>query len=218
MAAKLETQTARQSCGGCRPLLTLPNYLLLGLTTSMMNGLWVQLLLANAAAALYLLPSPAVRSHRLATSRPQHRTVPPRMLTQLADEAAYRELVANTRGSDRLVMVEFAGAQCRACHKMAPKLAQLSRGWPGVDFYQILVEENVDFFKSIGVERAPSFQIVSGQAGTGEELFACGPSKIPLIREKLLQHGSHRQSHQRLRRLGARLSGWCRMPSLGASA
>ena len=174
--------------------------------------------MANAAAALHLLPSPAVRAHRLATPRPQHRTVPPRMLTQLADEAAYRELVANTRGSDRLVMVEFAGAQCRACHKMAPKLAQLARGWPGVDFYQILVEENVDFFKSIGVDRAPSFQIVTGQAGTGEELFACGPSKIPLIREKLLQHGSHRQSHQRLRRFGARLSGWCRMPSLGASA
>ena len=190
------------------------------LTTSMMKNGAAQLclLLANAAAALHLLPSPAVRSHRFATPRPQHRTVPPRMLTQLADETAYRELVANTQGSDRLVMVEFAGAECRACQKMAPKLAQLARGWPGVDFYQILVEENVDFFKSIGVERAPSFQIVSGQAGTGEELFACGPSKIPLIREKLLQHGSHRQSHQRLRRLGARLSGWCRMPSLGASA
>jgi thiol-disulfide isomerase/thioredoxin len=189
---------------------------LLGLNDDQLMKLLTQLLLANAAAALHLLPTP-VRSHRLAT--PRHRTVPPRMLTQLADEAEYRELVANTRGSDRVVMVEFAGAKCRACHKMAPKLAQLDRGWPGVDFYQILVEENVDFFKSIGVERAPSFQIVSGQAGTGEELFACGPSKIPLIREKLLQHGSHRQSHQRLRRFGARLSGWwCRIPSLGASA
>ena len=188
------------------------------LTTSMMKNGAAQLclLLANAAAALHLLPSPAVRSHRFATPRPQHRTVPPRMLTQLADETAYRELVANTQGSDRLVMVEFAGAECRACQKMAPKLAQLARGWPGVDFYQILVEENVDFFKSIGVERAPSFQIVS--AGTVEELFACGPSKIPLIREKLLQHGSHRQSHQRLRRLSARLRGWGRMPSLGSSA
>ena len=188
------------------------------MTTSMMKNGAAQLclLLANAAAALHLLPSPAVRSHRFATPRPQHRTVPPRMLTQLADETAYRELVANTQGSDRLVMVEFAGAECRACQKMAPKLAQLARGWPGVDFYQILVEENVDFFKSIGVERAPSFQIVS--AGTVEELFACGPSKIPLIREKLLQHGSHRQSHQRLRRLSARLRGWGRMPSLGSSA
>ena len=192
------------------------------------NGrLLVQLLLLNAAAALHLLPSPACR-HRLATPtprtlaqlatpRPQRRTVPPQMLlTQLADEAAYRELVASTRGSDRLVMVEFAGAECRACQRMAPKLVQLARGWPGVEFYHINVETNIDFFKSIGVRRAPSFQIVSG--GTVEELFACGPSKIPLLREKLLQHGSHRQSHQRLRRLSARLRGWCRMPSLGAPA
>lgn len=138
------------------------------------------------------------------------------LLTQLADEAAYRELVASTRGSDRLVMVEFAGAECRACQRMAPKLLQLARGWPGVEFYRINVETNIDFFKSIGVKRAPSFQIVSG--GTVEELFACGPSKIVLLREKLLQHGSHRQSHQRLRRLSARLRGWCRIPSLGASA
>jgi thiol-disulfide isomerase/thioredoxin len=190
---------------------------------SMDGRLLAQLLLVNAAAALHLLPSPAFR-HRLATPtprmltpRPQGRTVPPQMLlTQLADEAAYRELVASTRGSDRLVMVEFAGAECRACQRMAPKLAQLARGWPGVEFYHINVETNINFFKSIGVKRAPSFQIVS--CGTVEELFACGPSKIPLLREKLLQHGSHRQSHQRLRRLSARLRGWCRMPSLGASA
>lgn len=136
------------------------------------------------------------------------------MLTQLANEAEYRELVASTRGSDRLIMVEFAGAQCRACAKMAPKLAQLARGWPGVDFYQIMVEDNVDFFKSIGVERAPSFQIVSGEASKEEELFACGPSKIPLLREKLMQHGSHRRSHQRLRGLTARLSQLWRRPSL----
>ena len=180
------------------------------------NGrLLAQLLLVHAAAALHLLPSPAFR-HRL-TPRPQRRTVPPQMLlTQLADEAAYRELVASTRGSDRLVMVEFAGAECRACQRMAPKLVQLARGWPGVEFYHINVETNIDFFKSIGVKRAPSFQIISG--GTVEELFACGPSKIPLLREKLLQHGSHRQSHQWLRRLSARLRGWCRMPSLGAPA
>ena len=86
----------------------------------------------------------------------------------------------------------------------------------GVDFYQVMFEENEDLFKSLKIARAPFFEIVSG-AGKLER-FACGPSKIPLLREKLLQHGSHRQSHQWLRRLSARLRGWCRMPSLGAPA
>ena len=170
------------------------------------------LLLSNAAVALHLVPP------RLTALTNQHRTTPPEMLTQLADEAAYRELVASTRGSDRVIVVEFAGTECRACHKMAPKLAGLARGWPGIDFYQMMVEDNVDFFKSIGVDRAPSFQIVSGEAGKEEELFACGPSKLPLLREKLMQYGSHRQSHQRLRGLSARLSQWCRRPSWGGAS
>ena len=57
----------------------------------------------------------------------------------------------------------------------------------GVEFYQVMFEENEDLFKSLKIARAPFFEIVSG-AGKLER-FACGPSKIARLRAKLTQHG-----------------------------
>lgn len=113
----------------------------------------------------------------------------PALIKNVANKTEYQALVESTRssGGGRALVIEFAGEKCASCRKMEPKLARFARGWPGVEFYQVMFEDNEDLFKANNINRAPFFEIIS----QGEKLegFACGPSKIPRLREKLEAHG-----------------------------
>jgi len=88
------------------------------------------------------------------------------------------------------VIIKFFAPWCRACKGLEPKYLQMAqdskyKSFPIV-FGQISIQNNKDYLKSLGILALPMIQIYGGSDGLVES-FPCGPSKVPILKKKLLQ-------------------------------
>jgi len=90
---------------------------------------------------------------------------------------------------DKIILLKFFAPWCRACKGLAPKYIALAKdeklkGLPLV-FAEMSISNNKDFVKSLGVLALPSIQFYIGCEGVIEN-FPCGPSKVPILKKKLI--------------------------------
>ena len=103
----------------------------------MISG-WV-LLQSVAVAALHPLSPAAARAQPrctplMAAELPSSAAIHSEAIKPLASASEYQALVEMTTSSNeasRAVVIEFAGAACHSCRRMAPKLERFSHGWHG---------------------------------------------------------------------------------------
>lgn len=96
-------------------------------------------------------------------------------------------LDAMERGKDDLIVVKFYASWCRACKALGPKYKKVAGeyGGPcGAHFYEIEFNGNKDLCKRLDVRVLPYVAFFKGGEGKVEG-FACGPSKIGTLRNKL---------------------------------
>ena len=67
---------------------------------------------------------------------------------------------------------------------MAPKFSRMADDWPGIEFHEILFDDNKALCKELGIKVLPFMEIVAGEAGNVDS-FTCGPSKISTLISKL---------------------------------
>lgn len=91
---------------------------------------------------------------------------------------------------DKLVVMKFYAPWCRACKGLAPKFLQVvnDEKYSGIPILwaELSVLHNKDFVKSLGVLALPSIHFYAGANGLIEN-FPCGPSKVPILKRKLVQ-------------------------------
>lgn len=90
---------------------------------------------------------------------------------------------------DKLIVLKVYAPWCKACKGLEPKFNALVRD-PKYDSLPIVwadlsIQNNKEFVKSIGVLALPTIQFYA--RGQRMETFACGPSKVPILKRKLVQ-------------------------------
>jgi len=145
----------------------------------------VSLLTGALAASFAARHAPAHAQPRAAVSRLL-------MVSKVATEQDYHAILE----SGRVCVIEFTAEHCRACHAMSPKLKRLARDYRAeVDFFNVDFDENKPLVKALGIRALPYFEIIS--SGVKLESFACPPSKISRVQQRLEAHGIHPAWHRR---------------------
>jgi thiol-disulfide isomerase/thioredoxin len=90
---------------------------------------------------------------------------------------------------DKLVVMKVFAPWCRACKGLEPKFNAIVRdkkyaGLP-VIWGSLTIQHNKDYVKSIGVLALPTVQFYAH--GQRQDTFPCGPSKVPILKRKLVQ-------------------------------
>jgi calmodulin len=90
---------------------------------------------------------------------------------------------------DRLIVLKVFAPWCKACKGLEPKFNAMVRD-PRYEKLPIVwadltIQNNKEFVKSIGVLALPTIQFYA--RGQRMETFACGPSKVPILKRKLVQ-------------------------------
>ena len=92
---------------------------------------------------------------------------------------------------DKLVVVKFFAPWCKACKVLEPKFLSIVNDPQYQDlpivFSDLSVAGNKDYLKNLGVLALPSIQFYAGKEGGLVESFPCGPSKVPILKQKLAQ-------------------------------
>jgi len=70
------------------------------------------------------------------------------------------------------------------------KIAKLAEEFPEVRFFEVDFEANRDMCKSLGIKVLPYVEVYQGEQGKLDAM-SCGPSKVPLLKEKLLNFSQH---------------------------
>jgi calmodulin len=109
-------------------------------------------------------------------------------LWHITSEAEYKAVLENNK--DKLIVLKVFAPWCKACKGLAPKFQGLVRdekykGLPIV-WADLNIQGNKDFVKSIGVLALPTVQLYAGN-GAKVDTFPCGPSKVPILKRKLIQ-------------------------------
>ena len=116
-------------------------------------------------------------------------------VARVATAQDYDWLVEGTQDG-QVSVLWFSGKRCRACKALEPRYTKMAEDWPHLNFHQMVVEENSEelmpLMKGLGIKSIPFMHIVSN--GETVERFACGPSKVALLEEKLDQHGAQVRS------------------------
>ena len=91
---------------------------------------------------------------------------------------------------DKLIVIKVFAPWCKACKAVATKFIGIAKdkkydGLPIV-WAEMTVSGNKDYIKGIGVLALPSMLFYAGSDGLIEN-FPCGPSKIPILKQKLMQ-------------------------------
>jgi len=91
---------------------------------------------------------------------------------------------------DKLIILKVFAPWCKACKGLAPKFQALTRDEKYNDLPMVWaslnIQNNKDFVKSIGVLALPTVQLYAGN-GLKVDTFPCGPSKVPILKRKLVQ-------------------------------
>lgn len=90
---------------------------------------------------------------------------------------------------DKLVVLKFYAPWCKACKGLEPKFLSIVKNPTYQDlpilFSDLSVMGNKDYIKHLGVLALPFIQFYAGNEGGLVESFPCGPSKVPILKEKL---------------------------------
>ncbi len=91
---------------------------------------------------------------------------------------------------DKLIVLKVFAPWCKACKGLAPKFQGLVRDEKyknlPIIWADLNIQGNKDFVKSIGVLALPTVQLYAG-GGIKIDTFPCGPSKVPILKRKLVQ-------------------------------
>lgn len=91
---------------------------------------------------------------------------------------------------DKLIVIKFFAPWCRACKGLEPKFLQIVKdkkyGGLPILWADFSVQHNKDYVKSLGILALPSMHFYAGSDGLIEN-FPCGPSKVPILKRKLVQ-------------------------------
>jgi Ca2+-binding EF-hand superfamily protein/thiol-disulfide isomerase/thioredoxin len=90
---------------------------------------------------------------------------------------------------DKILVLKVFAPWCKACKGLEPKFNALVRDekyerLPMV-WADLTIQNNKDFVKSIGVLALPTIQFYA--RGQKLDTFPCGPSKVPILKRKLVQ-------------------------------
>lgn len=89
-----------------------------------------------------------------------------------------------------MIVLKVFAPWCKACKGLAPKFQALVRDEKYEDlplvWADLNIQGNKDFVKSIGVLALPTVQLYAGD-GIKTDTFPCGPSKVPILKRKLVQ-------------------------------
>lgn len=113
----------------------------------------------------------------------------------VADENGIYEIVNEEQhkaflkaNPDKVFVLKFYAPWCRACKGLAPKFLRIRQDEKyerlPMLWGQMSIQHNKDYIKSIGVLALPSVHIYAGAEGLVEN-FPCGPSKVPIFKQKL---------------------------------
>jgi len=108
-------------------------------------------------------------------------------LWHITTEDEYKALL--DANPDKLIILKVFAPWCKACKGLAPKFQAIKRD----EKYQNLplvwaslnIQGNKAFVKSIGVLALPTVQLYAGN-GVKVDTFPCGPSKVPILKRKLM--------------------------------
>lgn len=91
--------------------------------------------------------------------------------------------------SDKLIVLKVFAPWCRACKGLQPKFLAVVQDEKYHDlplvWAQLSVQHNKEFVQQIGVLALPTVQFYVG--GSLADTFPCGPSKVPILKRKLVQ-------------------------------
>jgi len=92
---------------------------------------------------------------------------------------------------DKLVVIKFFAAYCRACKALDPLFITVKeddqlRNLPIVWAEYQSQRKNKELFRQLNVLALPTVQFYDGSRGLVEN-FPCGPAKVPLLKQKLAQ-------------------------------
>jgi CRP-like cAMP-binding protein/Ca2+-binding EF-hand superfamily protein len=91
---------------------------------------------------------------------------------------------------DKLIVLKVFAPWCKACKGLAPKFQGLVRDEKyknlPIVWADLNIQGNKDFVKSIGVLALPTVQLYAGD-GIKTDTFPCGPSKVPILKRKLIK-------------------------------
>uniref|UniRef100_A0A7S4EIR9 Calmodulin n=1 Tax=Pseudo-nitzschia australis TaxID=44445 RepID=A0A7S4EIR9_9STRA len=109
-------------------------------------------------------------------------------LWHITNEAEYKAVLENNK--DKLIVLKVFAPWCKACKGLAPKFQRLVndktyQNLPIV-WADLNIQGNKDFVKSIGVLALPTVQLYAGD-GVKTDTFPCGPSKVPILKRKLIK-------------------------------
>jgi len=109
-------------------------------------------------------------------------------LYHITNEAEYKAVLENNK--DKLIVLKVFAPWCKACKGLAPKFQGLVRDEKyknlPIVWADLNIQGNKDFVKSIGVLALPTVQLYAGN-GIKTDTFPCGPSKVPILKRKLIQ-------------------------------
>lgn len=107
-------------------------------------------------------------------------------ITHLSTEEHYKNFLS--ANPDSLVVMKFFAPWCRACKGLEPKFVRIATSTENknVVFAQFNVQNNKEFVKSLGILALPNVHFYGEQQIL--ESFPCGPSKVPILRRKLVDY------------------------------
>jgi len=89
---------------------------------------------------------------------------------------------------DKLIILKLFAPWCRACKALAPKFIMIKKDEKlqniPIIFAEMSAVGNKEFLKNLGVLALPSVQFYAGSEIV--ESFPCGPSKVSVLRKKLI--------------------------------
>lgn len=94
---------------------------------------------------------------------------------------------------DHLVVLHFFAKWCGACKALHPKFIKLADEYPDVIFAKVMLDDNKQLTKALGVRALPYFQFYRGSAGKVAE-FPASLSRVEKVRSTLAEHNSERCS------------------------
>jgi len=109
-------------------------------------------------------------------------------LYHITNEEEYKAVLENNK--DKLIVLKVFAPWCKACKGLAPKFQGLVRDKKyqnlPIVWADLNIQGNKDFVKSIGVLALPTVQLYAGD-GIKTDTFPCGPSKVPILKRKLIK-------------------------------
>ncbi|KAG7354865.1 cyclic nucleotide-binding protein [Nitzschia inconspicua] len=105
----------------------------------------------------------------------------------IMDERQYKALLETHK--DKLIILKVFAPWCKACKGLEPKFNAIVRDKKydnlPIVWADLTIQNNKDFVKSIGVLALPTIQFYARSQVL--DTFPCGPSKVPILKRKLVQ-------------------------------